>query len=184
MTKTDRRIAKSKKAIVDAFLELLETRSVDEISVSSITEKANIARKTFYLHYYDKYDLLDTLIDEHLNEMKQRTVISNDKNYSKAEQEWFAYIDTHYKFFENMLSHKGTEYFREQFLQFLIDDTEEEMKDIIPDKKDREIAVQFFSYGVLGILEWWLNSDNPEDAETIAKRTAYLYEMITPQGPK
>lgn len=54
------------------------------------------------------------------------------------------------------------------------------MKILIKDEKDREVAVQFFSYGILGLLEWWLNNEHPESAETISQRTTVLYQSVTP----
>lgn len=55
--KIDRRIAKTQNAIQSAFLEMLLKVGFDAITVKDITEKANISRKTFYLHYMDKFDL-------------------------------------------------------------------------------------------------------------------------------
>lgn len=56
--KTDRRIVRTKKDIKETFISLLEEKGFEKISVSDLTEHANINRGTFYLHYQDKYDLL------------------------------------------------------------------------------------------------------------------------------
>jgi len=56
---TDRRIIRTKVAIRDALVYLIEKKGFDEILVSDLAERANINRGTFYLHYQDKYDLLD-----------------------------------------------------------------------------------------------------------------------------
>ena len=58
-TNIDRRILKSQKAIQNAFLEMLLKDGFDMITIKELTEKADISRKTFYLHYVDKYDLLN-----------------------------------------------------------------------------------------------------------------------------
>ena len=65
----DRRIAKSEKAIQTAFLEMLLDVGFDAITVKEMTEKADISRKTFYLHYLDKYDLLNGIVDEMIREL-------------------------------------------------------------------------------------------------------------------
>ena len=44
----DRRIARSTKALKKALVELLEEKTIDEISVTEITERAGYTRKTFY----------------------------------------------------------------------------------------------------------------------------------------
>ena len=60
----DRRITKSKKALRDAMVELMEERGFDGFTVNDLCERANLNRGTFYNHFHDKEDLLATLEDE------------------------------------------------------------------------------------------------------------------------
>ncbi|MGU3647473.1 TetR/AcrR family transcriptional regulator [Staphylococcus saprophyticus] len=55
-------MVKTRKTINDRFYELFEQKDFDKITVKDITEHAQIGRKTFYLHYIDKYDLLDRIV--------------------------------------------------------------------------------------------------------------------------
>lgn len=55
----DRRVTRTQVAIRQALIALIEERGFDALSVSDITTRANINRGTFYLHYRDKYDLLE-----------------------------------------------------------------------------------------------------------------------------
>lgn len=66
MSKVDRRILKSQEAIKKAVIELMSKKNFDEITIQNISDKANVSRGTIYLHYLDKYDLLDKLIEEHI----------------------------------------------------------------------------------------------------------------------
>lgn len=60
----DLRIKRTQKSIKKAFFELIEKEGFDHISVKDITDLAMISRNTFYLHYSDKYDLLNKVCDE------------------------------------------------------------------------------------------------------------------------
>ena len=60
----DLRIQKTQKSIKQAFFELIEEEGFDHISVKDITARAMISRNTFYLHYSDKFDLLNKICDE------------------------------------------------------------------------------------------------------------------------
>lgn len=60
-TKRSRSYIRTDDAIVGAFYELLETKGFDKISVSDIIKKAKVNRSTFYRHYIDKYDILDSI---------------------------------------------------------------------------------------------------------------------------
>lgn len=55
----DRRVTRTQVAIRQALIALIEERGFDALTVSDITTRANINRGTFYLHYRDKYDLLE-----------------------------------------------------------------------------------------------------------------------------
>lgn len=55
----DRRVVRTKAAIRDALISLIEEKGFDAFTVSDITARADINRGTFYLHYRDKYDLLE-----------------------------------------------------------------------------------------------------------------------------
>jgi AcrR family transcriptional regulator len=56
---TDRRIVRTNRAIRKAMVELIEEKGVDALTVRDIVKRADINRGTFYLHYRDKYDLLE-----------------------------------------------------------------------------------------------------------------------------
>ena len=62
--KTDLRIRRTKKSIRDAFFELIDENGFDSVTVKDITDRALISRNTFYLHYEDKFDLLNKISNE------------------------------------------------------------------------------------------------------------------------
>lgn len=70
-TKNDARIMKSKAAIQTAFLELLEEKGFQKISASEIIKRAEINRSTFYAHYDDKFDLMNSIENDLLLQFKQ-----------------------------------------------------------------------------------------------------------------
>lgn len=63
-TKTDLRIIRTHKLIRQAFIQLLQQQSFEQISVQDIVETAMINRKTFYKYYSGKSDLAGTMIKE------------------------------------------------------------------------------------------------------------------------
>ena len=60
----DLRIKRTQTAIRASFFELVEKKGFEHISVKDITEGAMISRNTFYLHYADKYELLNKICDD------------------------------------------------------------------------------------------------------------------------
>lgn len=60
----DRRVVRTRAAIDRAFRDLLATTPYEKITVSAIARRANINRKTFYLHYSSVDDLLVHIIEK------------------------------------------------------------------------------------------------------------------------
>ncbi|MDO4925716.1 MAG: TetR/AcrR family transcriptional regulator [Turicibacter sp.] len=57
----DRRVRRTKQLIKQSLIELMHEKEFKEITVKDITERADLNRGTFYLHYVDIYDLLIAL---------------------------------------------------------------------------------------------------------------------------
>ena len=70
-SKIDRRIQRTRQSLRTALLELIKEKGYDTISIEEITERANVGRATFYLHYKDKEDLLLEEFSEMANEKVQ-----------------------------------------------------------------------------------------------------------------
>lgn len=71
MLKEDKRIIKTKRLIKDTLFELLNAKEFEKITVAEIAQKALISKATFYYHYEDKYDFVNKLVDDLINEYRQ-----------------------------------------------------------------------------------------------------------------
>lgn len=85
LNKNDLRVKKTKNALYNTLMELMKTKSFEEIKVSDICSEALINRSTFYAHYNDKYELLKDAIDNLKNslieELNKNVQTSNTKEY-------------------------------------------------------------------------------------------------------
>lgn len=62
--KPDRRQARTKQVLLQALLELIEEKGTDQITVTDISNRADLNRGTFYLHYRDVPDMLEQIKEE------------------------------------------------------------------------------------------------------------------------
>jgi AcrR family transcriptional regulator len=129
MSKVDRRILKSQEAIKKALIELMSEKNFDQITIQDISDRANVSRKTIYLHYQDKFDLLDKLIEEHINELREMCESAPETDSTDEGVGWFEYFERNYSFFSAMLASKGAPFFRSRFLEFVIEDIKNEKND-------------------------------------------------------
>ncbi|MGN1110694.1 MAG: TetR/AcrR family transcriptional regulator [Oscillospiraceae bacterium] len=58
---SDKRVIRTKKAIKAALFKIMEEKDISSITISELTEKANINRRTFYTHYRSITDILDEI---------------------------------------------------------------------------------------------------------------------------
>lgn len=178
MSKVDRRVLKSQEAIKKAILELMAEKNFDEITIKDISDRANVNRGTIYLHYTDKYDLLDKLIEEHINNLRELCHAASDMTFKEGNYIWFEYFADNHLFFSTMLNTKSAAYFRTRFLDLVIQEygVEVDVSDGTNQGLSEEIILQFFGSAVVGTVEWWFREGMPIPPRVIAEQTGVLLD--------
>ena len=59
--KEDRRVRRTQKLLKESLVQLMSEKAFKDITIKDITERADLNRGTFYLHYSDTYDLLTAM---------------------------------------------------------------------------------------------------------------------------
>jgi AcrR family transcriptional regulator len=178
MSKVDRRIAKSQIAIKNAVIELMSEKSFDDITIQDIADRADVNRGTIYLHYTDKYDLLDKMIEEHINNLRELCESASEMTFQEGNYVWFDYFEHNYLFFSTMLASKGAPYFRSRFLDLVIEEYKSEV-DIKEGKNhglNEDVILQFFGSAIVGAVEWWFKNGLPMPARVMAEQTGALLD--------
>lgn len=191
---TDRRVIRTKKEILIALTTLLEQKSIDEITVKEITDLAGINRGTFYLHYVDKYDLMEKSINQIILEMREigaeiLTLAVNNDDVEAVKEEieaglvgLFEYIEEHSRFIKSLTGEYGNYSFHIKFNELLKDNFVDRISTVnsnIP----AVYSVSAISYGIQGIIQTWLHEGSKESPEKMADYTykilsRYLKEII------
>ncbi len=174
---TDRRIAKSEKAIQAAFLEMLLDVGFDAITVKSLTEKADISRKTFYLHYLDKHDLLNQLVDGMIRDLADLCEKKKQLGFVEGTVLWFSYFEAHKPFFTALFSTESTAAFRRRLLDFIMEQLSTKLEGV-SDQKNTEVLRKFMAMAVLGVIESYVLNQFQAGIEEIAKQVGELLEQI------
>jgi AcrR family transcriptional regulator len=98
---SDRRVAKTLDAIESAFLDALNEKNLQKLTINDITERANINRSTFYEYFTDKYELFNHIVRktfekkmlEHLSGDFGTYSDENMGNIIRAVSEYFQYLN-------------------------------------------------------------------------------------------
>lgn len=180
MPKVDRRILKSQGAIKKALIELMSEKNFDDITIQDISNRANVNRATIYLHYLDKFDLLDKLIEEHINELREMCESACKLEWIDATEIFCEYFESNYSFFSLMLANKGAPYFRNRFLNFLLEAFRNEV-DVTKGKNrglDEDVIVRFIASAFVGVVEWWFTNEKHLSHQTLAEQLGILLDRI------
>jgi len=193
----DKRALRTKKLIRNALSELIEEKGFNDITITDLTSRAEINRGTFYLHYTDKYDLLEKVENEVMEEIRQKTQCFDSINLLEVDTinepipfivELFQYFKDNAKFMKAILGPKGDPLFHHKVKKFIENNLFE--KAPIKTQKKEDILVPetyFISYVLsahLGVVQHWLESGmdkSPKEMALILSRMFLLgpYKVIT-----
>lgn len=160
----DRRVRRTKQLIKQSLIELMHEKPFKDITVKDITERADLNRGTFYLHYVDIYDLLSKIEDETLQAIEEmmldyRCKINMPSCYELLD-ELFSDIEDNRDLFEVLLHSQSEGIFLNK-LQYLIKTMGLDLMNMIYKDTSRPHYCYFLSFvlnGVLGVTEQWFNN--------------------------
>lgn len=87
-----KRNTETKQYIKAVFTKLLKEKGMESLTVSDIARGAGINRGTFYLHYIDKYDLMEKLEDDTISELEEILLKGNEDSSLSDPLELIPYI--------------------------------------------------------------------------------------------
>ncbi len=176
--KTDRRIQRTRQALRDALLELVTERGYDNINIQDITDRANIARTTFYLHFDDKDDLLFSSMAELYRDLFARATNNATKPLDElmGSSDDFEHVAQYADFYKVMLSENGSMRFTVRVQQFLAEMMKTHiLQPMLPPGQTPSVPLDvlaaFIAGAQIGVLTWWVNHNMPYDAATMGRMT-------------
>lgn len=175
MKKTDLRVKKTYKQLLDAFLVLMSEKSFDELSVSEICDKANVHRATFYKHFKDKNEFLNFCFESYLSQIGFKV---NDNNASVENikdsfmsfiVQIFEYIKANKSVFEIICSDEFVYSLGTSFAKAVDRFIYEKTRLILPDTSETkaEIFARFYSDAFIGVLKWYAINGTDENLSEI-----------------
>lgn len=180
-SKTDPRVLRTRRLIMDSFIELSTKKEFKDITIKDITTEAMINRATFYYHFEDIYDLLEKALSEVLLVNLNEEVYKTDKLNEEAFIRIFTAITNFQKSLSNRC-HRGYEdtiarIIREQleiiFYKMLVKQATTE------DKEAPKMNAVILSWGIYGVsVEWKRTGMTIPPEEFIKSAIPYLLSGI------
>ena len=176
----DKRIVRSRKAILNAFEKLLLEKPLSDITVSAIAREASVDRKTFYVHFGTVDGLLDAIAEETVagiadtvEESLGGRSLRNDSDSQEAARAFFATVNK--AVCENLvLNRKLVENIPlAEFVSRVRRPLERQLheRELIPEELVDEMFDYYMSFllsGIIGVYRTWALSDGEVPIEKVS----------------
>jgi AcrR family transcriptional regulator len=163
--KDSRKTRYTKMALRDSLIELMQTRSILNISVKELCDQADISRSTFYGYYKDQYDLLKQIEDGTLTALedmlKKYDTKGSARDMKQMVEEILKYIADNSNSIQVLLSENGDINFQKRFFRSFTD-RQKMMKYFVEkpvDEGKNEYYLVFVVSGSVALVQHWLKND-------------------------
>jgi AcrR family transcriptional regulator len=181
----DLRVIRTRGLIRDAFIKLMDERGFLNITVNDIADGAMINRSTFYLHYTDKYELLQKTVDEAIETIigsvePQAHLLNGKPDYESFLQNLSMILKTFekdallYKIILNDKEALGISRKLESSLKNKLESCFPYQFSI-----SRDLFVELVSSLYVSTIRWWLNNDMKYSPSFLAKELVKFFESAS-----
>ncbi|MEW9052848.1 MAG: TetR/AcrR family transcriptional regulator [Neobacillus sp.] len=160
----DRRIIKSRKAMRDALVSLMQEKDLKDITISDIVVSAELNRGTFYKHYQYKEDIFNEIIDEVITDLIEsyREPYKNIdmfeiNNLTSSAIKIFDHVSKYAKFYSLIFQSDTLIGFERKLCNVLKELALNDLIDCFPTQPsiNSELHASYQAYAILGlIIEW------------------------------
>lgn len=181
---TDRRILKSKIALKESLLSLMQSHDFKEITITDIVLRADLNRGTFYKHYQYKEELLDEIVDDVITDLiasyrepYQHTETFALKDLTSSAIKIFEHVDKHATFYTLVVKSRALSGFQIRIGNELKRLTLQDLEDWQPNPEiNYELFASYQAYAILGMIMEWIHDDFKYTANYMAKQLlAFLH---------
>ncbi len=162
----NKRRKQSQEKIERAFVEFIQTKEINEITVTDICKKTNLNRSTFYANYLDIYDLADKIKEKlemeiHILYQEERENQTNSNDFLKL----FRHIKDNQIFYKTFFK-------LEMDKAYLIYEYDSNLSKKLYNDRFIDYHIEFFMAGFNAVVKKWLYGgcqETPEEIESILK---------------
>jgi AcrR family transcriptional regulator len=157
--KNDRRSQRTRQALSEALVQLIQEKDYSAITVNDIIERANVGRSTFYAHYTDKDALLLDQMDRVIEFLSQASPQSQEFPYFPSLGFLQHVGGDHYELYKALVWGPGMDLIVKHLQESLSKRVEQGLQD---SGKHFEVPLpilaSFVTGSFLNLLKWWLEN--------------------------
>jgi AcrR family transcriptional regulator len=170
----DLRVVRTRKMLREAIVTLAIQKGFASVTVNDIVELAMVNRATFYRHYQDKYDLVESYLDELYAELNPVPApVSGPEEPNPGLVRLFEHIRDNAPFYRAMLGPQGYSGFGERIRQLTAATMRARWQAAPPAEGRPRISesmlLSYLAHASYGALVWWLEEGTGHSPEQMAQ---------------
>lgn len=184
LNRHQRRRLRTREKLKQATFALLLEHGYEPLSVQAITERADLGRGTFYLHFKDREDVVWTLVEDAI----QATDRQAREAYARSKPEdtlqtlflnVFRHVDQHRDLYRILLGSRGSAVTSTKIQHYLVEEFKRDSRDFgltfeIPEIP-LELYLQILVGAVVRLAHWWLETPNDLTPENLASMIVKVF---------
>lgn len=188
LTRHQRHRLRTLKQLQTALVELSLEKGYDALSIQDITDRADLARATFYLHARDKDELLWSLIADMIHATEEE-VGQKFSGPIPPQAEYYGYwnifnhIEKNRDIYRVILGSRGSSQMAHRVHDYMVSETVKDIQNtgIYTDfHLPVEVSAQIIIGSILSLAIWWLEKPNDYTPQQMADM---LYEALHHRKP-
>ena len=175
MTKSDRRVQRTRELLQNAFIDLVSERGYDAITVQDITDRANVGRTTFYLHFNGKDELFMSVHDSIVSGFNFEPM-SREELLSPHAPAGFVALYKHgeaaYQALYPILQGKDGALLLRRLRQRVARTIEDSLRQAFAEEDSAipfHLLANYLAGAELTLVQWWIEKRQPYPAEELAQ---------------
>lgn len=173
----------TQKAIIESFMELLQKKSLDKITVKDIIEATEINRNTFYYHFQDIYDLLENAFEEEA--IKFRSEADPKNNFYEEYIRTVNFLLDHSDAIIHIYNSKSRDVIKtylESAASFFIGRfVEESAKGSKLSENGKKYIIYFYTDAIIGVTLRWIEGRMMDSKEVLIKTVSDSFNATVEQ---
>lgn len=189
LSRHQRRRQQTRKLLIDTTVQLVLDRGYENITIQDITDRADLGRGTFYIHFKDKGDVLWTAIQDLIGEMEAEAHRQFQGKFPKQVEYYgllniFRHAARNRDLYRVVLGGQGSAVLTNHVQDLMADVFRRDIENpALRDSKAEtpaEVVTQMMTGLITRLIGWWLNVDNTYSAEQMAAMT---YKVLYRKDP-
>jgi len=187
----DRRKRITRALLMHTATELILEKGYEAMTIQDITDRADLGRGTFYVHFKDKEEIVWTFLRENFDTLRQKVETQTAKETGRVRiyllwKTAFEYVNDHRDLLQIAIGRNSNASLSHRIQDYFVDITITNLEqgvlktDLSLPPIPIHVMAQFVTGAMMRLILWWLENENTYSPQDM---TELFYQLVLKQKP-